>query len=210
MTDFVDAPGRPGIPPTWTSSAKTGVGTALSALSRVSFTLSHGILNEVYYPRIDEACIRDCGLIVTDGHGYLSEEKRDTIGTVEQIADGVPGYRLHNRSHDGRYTIEKRVVADPERDAVLQHIRFEAHTPGDYRVFVLLAPHLVNAGAHNTAWVETIKGLAHALRDRARGHARHGGVTPVQGDLGRLRGRKRRLHPPAPALLPRRHLRPGR
>ena len=158
MTDFQDAPGRPGLSPTWTSSAKTGVGTALSALSRVSFTLSHGILNEVYYPRIDEACMRDCGLVVTDGRGYLSEEKRDTTSTVEQIVDGVPGYRLLNRSRDGRYTIEKRIVADPQRDVVLQHIRFEAHEPGDYRVFVLLAPHLVNAGTHNTAWVDTLKG----------------------------------------------------
>jgi glucoamylase len=36
------APGWPGIPARWTSSAKTGVGTALSARSRVWFTLSHG------------------------------------------------------------------------------------------------------------------------------------------------------------------------
>jgi len=49
------APGWPGIPARWTSSAKSGVGTALTARSRVWFTLSHGILNEVYYPRIDQA-----------------------------------------------------------------------------------------------------------------------------------------------------------
>lgn len=49
------APGRPGIAPRWTSSDEQGVGTALSPLSRVWFTLSHGILNEVYYPRVDRA-----------------------------------------------------------------------------------------------------------------------------------------------------------
>ena len=38
------APGHPGIPPRWTSSAKSGVGTSLSSKSRVWFTLSHGIL----------------------------------------------------------------------------------------------------------------------------------------------------------------------
>lgn len=37
-----DAPGRPGIPPRWTSSAKSGVGTALSLTSRVWFTVGHG------------------------------------------------------------------------------------------------------------------------------------------------------------------------
>ena len=48
MTDMTDAPGGPGIPPRWTTSAKTGLGTSLSPLSRVWFTLSHGVLNEVY------------------------------------------------------------------------------------------------------------------------------------------------------------------
>ena len=71
------APGWPGIPARWTSSAKSGVGTAVSRDSRVWFTLSHGILNEIYYPRVDHACTRDLGLIVTDGQTYFSEEKRD-------------------------------------------------------------------------------------------------------------------------------------
>ena len=48
----------------WTSSAKTGVGAALGASSEVWFTLSHGILGEIYYPRVDSACTRDLGLIV--------------------------------------------------------------------------------------------------------------------------------------------------
>ena len=46
---------------------QTGVGTALSDKSRVWFTPSHGIFNEIYYPRIDQACVRDMGLTVTDG-----------------------------------------------------------------------------------------------------------------------------------------------
>jgi glucoamylase len=72
MTDCPsDAPGWPGISPRWTSSAKTALGTSLSQSSRVWFTLSHGILNEVYYPRVDQACLRDLGLLVTDGRGFL-------------------------------------------------------------------------------------------------------------------------------------------
>jgi hypothetical protein len=72
------APGWPGIAGRWTSSAKSGVGTAASRDSRVWFTLSHGILNEVYYPRVDHACTRDLGFIVTDGQTLFSEEKRHT------------------------------------------------------------------------------------------------------------------------------------
>ena len=71
------ASGWPGIPARWTSSAKSGLGTAVSRDSRVWFTLSHGILNEVYYPRVDHACTRDLGFIVTDGQTFFSEEKRD-------------------------------------------------------------------------------------------------------------------------------------
>ena len=64
------APDWPGIPARWTSSAKFCVGTALSSKSRVWFTLSHGILNEIYYPRIDQACVRDVGMIVNKGDNF--------------------------------------------------------------------------------------------------------------------------------------------
>src|SRR5262249_47538550 len=71
---MVHAPGSPGLSPRWTSSAKSGVGVALSPTSHVWFTISHGILNEVYYPRVDQACTRDFGLIVTNGADFFSEE----------------------------------------------------------------------------------------------------------------------------------------
>ncbi|MBN9548479.1 MAG: glucan 1,4-alpha-glucosidase, partial [Alphaproteobacteria bacterium] len=77
------AQGAPGIEARWTSSAKSGVGTALSARSPLWFTISHGILNEIYYPRLDSACTRDMGLVVTGPGGYFSEEKRDAAHTVE-------------------------------------------------------------------------------------------------------------------------------
>lgn len=71
------APGWPGIAPRWTSSAKVGVGTALGNGSRTWFTLSHGILNEVYYPHIDPACIRDLGRLIVGPDGLFSEVKRN-------------------------------------------------------------------------------------------------------------------------------------
>ncbi len=140
MSDVTDtfAPGWPGIPARWTSSAKTGVGTAVSRDSRVWFTLSHGILNEVYYPRIDHACTRDLGFIVTDGQGYFSEEKRDTRSETSQVAPGIPAYRVGNTALDGQYRIEKEVLTDPWRDVVLQRIRFVPlkGTLADFRLYV--------------------------------------------------------------------------
>ncbi|MCB0210076.1 MAG: glucan 1,4-alpha-glucosidase [Anaerolineae bacterium] len=162
-------PGHPGIPPRWTSSAKSGVGTALNPFSRVWFTLSHGIIDEIYQPRIDRACTRDLGLLVSNGHDFFSEEKRDADHQVERLADGVPAYHLTNTCHQGRYRIEKKIVADPQRDALLQWTRFEPlHGElTDYHLYALLAPHLANRGSGNSAWVGDYKGtpMLFAQRD---------------------------------------------
>jgi glucoamylase len=155
-----NAPGWPGISPRWTSSAKSGVGTALNRVSRVWFTLSHGILNEIYYPRPDLACTRDMGLIVTDGKDFFSEEKRHTRNEVDVLAQGVPAYRLTNTCLHERYRIEKEVLVDPLRDSVVQHIRFQpAGELTEYHLYALLAAHLGNHGAGNTGWVGDYKGV---------------------------------------------------
>ncbi len=167
-SDAVDAPGGPGIPARWTSSAKSGVGTALGEHGRVWFTLSHGILNEIYYPRADQACTRDCGFLVTGPDGHFAEERRHTHHTVTAPIDGIPMYHLTNRCPDGRYTITKTIIADPHREVVLQHVHFEAHvgTLSEYGLYALLAPHLGNAGAGNTAWVDEWKGMPMLFAER--------------------------------------------
>ncbi len=169
MTDSPQyAPGWPGIVPRWTSSAKTGVGTALQIASRVWFTVSHGIINEVYYPRLDQACVRDLGLIITDGREFFSEEKRDAVSQVEWLAPGVPAFRLTNTCRQGRYRIVKEVLTDPHRDVVLQQTCFVPLTDaaGDFQVYLLLAPHLANSGWGNTAWVGDYKGVPMLFAER--------------------------------------------
>ena len=160
MTD-TNAPGWPGIPARWTSSAKAGVGTALGADSRVWFTLSHGILNELYFPRIDHACVRDMGLVVSAAEGFLSEEKRHATHAVVQAAPGAPAYNLTNSCLEGRYRIHKEIVSDPMRPALLQRTRFEAlqGSVSDYHLHVLLAPHLNNRGDGNNGWLGDHKGI---------------------------------------------------
>jgi hypothetical protein len=175
------APGGPGNPARWTSSAKTGVGTALSNKSHVWFTLSHGIFNEIYYPRIDQACVRDMGLIVTDGADFFSEEKRGADSEVHWLADGVPAFRLVNTCRDGRYRIEKQIVTDPHRDTVLQQVQFIAQqgARSGYHLHVLLAPHLGNHGSGNklaAGRVENAKRLLAALES----FANEGGLISEQ------------------------------
>lgn len=157
---MTDAPGWPGIEPHWTSSAKTGAGSALSPVSRVWFTVSHGILNEIYYPRVDQACTRDFGLIVTDGAGFFAEEKRDCSFATTTLEDGVPAFQIASTHLGGRFRITKCIISDPRHDVVLQEIRLEVLEGPPLRLFALLAPHLVNGGAHNTAWTGDYKGTS--------------------------------------------------
>ncbi len=173
MGDPTFAPGWPGILPRWTSSAKSGVGTALNRTSRVWFTISHGILNEIYFPRVDMPCTRDFGLIVTNGSDYFSEEKRHCRFEIEPFEHGVPGYRLTNAALDGLYRIEKEVLADPYRNVVLQKIKFVplAGKLEDYRLFALLAPHLGSVGTNNTGWVGAYKGKPMLMAENPSGYA---------------------------------------
>jgi glucoamylase len=154
------APGWPGSEPRWTSSAKSGIGTALNRNSRIWFTLSHGILNEIYYPRVDQACTRDMGLIVTNGKNFFSEEKRHSQNVTTYLADGVPAYRMVNTCIEGRYRIEKEIITDPKRPVLFQRTKFTAlkEKLENYHLYVLLAPHLANQGSNNTAWVGEYNG----------------------------------------------------
>jgi glucoamylase len=137
------------------------VGTALNQHSRIWFTLSHGILNEVYYPRVDQACTRDLGLMVTDGRSYFSEEKRHCTFQNFPFEPGVPAYELTNTAIDGRYRIEKEILTDPYRNVVLQKIRFVPLVGrlSDYQLYALLSPHLANWGRANTGWAGDYKGI---------------------------------------------------
>ena len=109
---------------------------------------------------------------MTDGiaGGFFAEEKRDTVTTTRRYADGVPLFTITNTCKQKRFTIEKRIVADPVHDCVLQQVRLipEAGVTG-LRLFVLLAPHLVNGGAHNTGWLGDYKGaqMLFATGDRS-------------------------------------------
>ena len=162
------APGWPGIEPRWTSSAKTGIGTALNLHSRVWFTMSHGILNEIYFPRVDQACTRDVEFLVTDGKSYFSEEKRHCTAETCPIRPGVPVFQTFNTEEQNRYRIEKEIFTDPYRDVVLQRVHFVPLQGklSDYRLYVLLAPHLANRGTGNTGWVGDYKGVPMLMAER--------------------------------------------
>ena len=145
---FSHAPGHPGIPPTWTSSAKDIVGCSLGP-SRIWFTVGFGILNEVYYPRVDIPQIRDLGFIVADDHGFWVEVKRLEKYKLSPAGPGIPAIEVVHEHQ--RFTLCLRVAPDPDRDVLL----IAAKLSGDEELkpYVLLAPRLGTHGYDNIGQV---------------------------------------------------------
>lgn len=160
-----EAPGRPGSPPRWSHGSKTASGTSRSDASLVWFTVGRGVLNEVYYPRIDSPCTRDLYLIVTGPGGFCSDEREGAEHRVEWLAPGVPGYTITTTCKEGRYRAEKTVITDDRLNVVLQGVRF-AHLAAGHRVFAYVNPHLAAHGAGNTAWVGRYKGQTALFAER--------------------------------------------
>ena len=149
-TDNSVAFGAPGIEPRWTSSAKEGVGTAYHTSCRLWFTLSHGIVNEIYYPRVDQPNTRDFQFLISDGETFCHEEKRDLNHQVEYPEQDCPFYRFTNSEPGGRYRLVKHVLADPHRSTLLVHTKveiFDEALRGRLRLYALLAPQGVNNSA---------------------------------------------------------------
>jgi glucoamylase len=159
------APGAPGIPGTWSSSDKDAVGTSHYS-SRVWFTIGHGILNEVYWPHVDQPRIRDLGFIVADDAGFWSEVKRDATHDVHPESPGVPAMTAVH-SHP-RYELTLRICADDHADVIRIEARLEDRRDLDdpvrsahpLRLYPLIAPHLGGSSVSDDAWIGAHQGRA--------------------------------------------------
>jgi glucoamylase len=162
--------GAPGNEPRWTRSAKEGIGTAYHSSCRVWFTISHGIVNEIYYPNVDCPNTRDLQFLVTDGETFCHEERRDLDHQIEYPEQSTLYYRLTNSDPTGRYRIIKEIITDPHASVLLISTRLEIadqRLRGKLRLFALLSPHIKGLGQHNSACWQDVDGrpLFHAQRE---------------------------------------------
>ncbi|WP_162852546.1 glycoside hydrolase family 15 protein [Dinghuibacter silviterrae] len=161
MTDPKElAPGAPGSPPYRAKSPLSGVGTALSPTSKVTFCLSEGIVSEVGFPDAGSPCLSSLEWIVTDGAAFFSQEQRHTLHETAFFEEGIPGYRLVNTCLEGKYRITKEVLTDPVRDTFLQKTRLVPLAPLDnpLRLFLTLNPCIGGDSALHDARVSRYKG----------------------------------------------------
>jgi glucoamylase len=155
------ASGAPGIEPKWTRSAKDIVGTAYSTSSRIWYTASAGVINEIYFPTIDLPQVRDLQFLVSDGESFFHEERRDMSSATEYLDGYGLGVRITSRDRAGRYRIVKEIIAEPHQPCLLVDARLEGDDPAflaKLHLYVLLAPHLAVGGWGNNGNAAMIVG----------------------------------------------------
>ena len=146
------APGAPGIAPTWCSSDKDFVTTALGA-SRVWATVGHGIVNEVYWPSTGAPQIRDFSFYLVGATGWI-DLKRVRRYHLSTPGPYLPAPTITHYGDD--YQLALELLPDPRRDVLLLRFKLD----GPYRLVVLLAPHLGSNGRDNFAWIDRDEGYA--------------------------------------------------
>ncbi|HYB64349.1 MAG TPA: glycoside hydrolase family 15 protein [Steroidobacteraceae bacterium] len=171
------APGGPGLSPTWSSSDKEMVGCALGP-ARLWFTIGGGIVNEVYYPRVDIPQIRDLGFIVGDGAGFWVEVKRMWNHELQLADAGAPAVKIVH--HHARFELTLRVTPCEDRDVLL----IEVTLTGDpaLRPYALLAPHLGGTGLGNHAAVVSYRGRRVLWAEQGPFGLALAAATPAQTD----------------------------
>ena len=170
------APGGPGLAPTWCSSDKEAVGCPLGP-ARLWFTIGGGIVNEVYYPRVDLPQIRDLGFIVADGAGFWVEVKRMWSHEVQLANLAAPAVKIVHRH--ARFELLLRVTPCDDRDVLL----IEVTLSGDpaLKPYALLAPHLGGTGLGNRAAVVDYRGRRALTAEQGPFGLALAAATPAQG-----------------------------
>jgi glucoamylase len=149
----------------WTSGGKDLVTTSLTG--RVWATVGRGIVNEVFWPAVDQPQVKDLGFLVRVGDDAGAQWREvKAVGDYTISAENRSDVPLATVTHTGDfYRLSLRALPDPDHDALL--LRYSLTGTGDspsqpLTLYPLLAPHLGRCtaaggdriGADNTAWAE--------------------------------------------------------
>ena len=171
------------LAPFWTTGEKYGLGTVADHdagdPSQVWFTLTAGALTEPRYPRVDLMHFRTIDFLVTDGAGYVArthEANRRVDDSVDRrvvpVVDDALLYRHEFAAADDReWSLDVEYAVDPDSDAVLLDVAFDA--PEDYDCYLVARPAISGATA----------GDAGVRVDDAGGYALGAQDAPTGGDV---------------------------
>ena len=156
FTSFAkDAPGHPGITPTWSNAKKIQVGSSFydfksAPKSLVWFSIAQGVLTETYFPTIDKAQIKDSQILILNKSGELIDEKKEM--THETVVLSPSLVKLINRSKDGLYEIHHTYYTAGDVNVLIDEIEIHSKQAGA-QFFVLTNSALKNSGTNDSASV---------------------------------------------------------
>ncbi|MFC7156177.1 glucodextranase DOMON-like domain-containing protein [Halomarina halobia] len=157
-----------GADATWTTGEQYGIGTVADHGSdepnRVWFTLTEGSLASVRFPRIDLMNTRTLDFVVADGSGYAKRTHdveridggRETLSrrTEPSDDDALLFRQTIEETGDGReWTLAVEYAIDPDREAVLADVSFEAGDGREYDVYAVADLALSSTGMADAASV---------------------------------------------------------
>ncbi|MBX3244843.1 MAG: glucoamylase [Acidobacteria bacterium] len=158
------APGGPGKDAHWATAAKQGVGTSASTKSKVWFTLTQGVLTEVYYPDVTVANVHLLQFVVVDPKTKKVEtEQDDAIHQIKVLRPDSLTFQQINTAKSGAWKITKTYVTDPENDTVMIDVKFEPKNK-DLNLYVYYDPSLGNSGMYD--WAQSPVASAEAEVER--------------------------------------------
>ncbi|WP_049893386.1 glycoside hydrolase family 15 protein [Halogranum rubrum] len=160
------SPSGPEGRPRWTTGEKYGVGTVADHTeedpSKVWFTLTEGALTEVRFPRVDLMNLRTLDFLVVDtdpkseytARTHNETRRDDDADTIERRTEMAEDDALVFRQSvveqgDGRgheWTLTVEYATDPEHDALLTDMQFEADDGKEYEIYAIADTALTNTG----------------------------------------------------------------
>ncbi|MDQ5845260.1 MAG: glycoside hydrolase family 15 protein [Acidobacteriota bacterium] len=147
------APGGPGKDAHWRRAAKNGFGTSTTLSSKVWFTLTNGVMSEVFYPTLDVPNVEMLQLVIVQGTEILTEAD-DTNHRLEVIDPSALVFRQVNTARNGSFVISKTYITDPRRSSVLINVSVQNGERKQCRCAIYLHydPSLNNSGMHDSSW----------------------------------------------------------
>lgn len=126
----------------WTSGNKEWIVTAFeeydsnlqyteqsptAPLSKVWGTGGSGVVQEVYWPTIDQAQVRQSELMIHLGQEWISDS--ELSHSTKWLSTGVPHIQVESQDKSGRFLITKKIFTDPDRNVLVQDIQVQSKLP---------------------------------------------------------------------------------
>ncbi|MFW6320213.1 MAG: glycoside hydrolase family 15 protein [Halohasta sp.] len=166
------APSGPESRPRWTTGEKYGVATVADHgkpdASKVWYTLTEGALTELRFPRVDLMNLRTVDFLIAETGGKAAYTARthnetridDDTDTIERRVEPTDDDALlfrhvireqgDGRGHEWTLTVEYAI--DPNHDAVVADVDFEAEDDNEYELYAIADIALTNTGTQDRGY----------------------------------------------------------